>query len=241
MVSELTHAAWNTLETLNNLEKYLETFALLSNHSVLMLSLPEISEMLAMNTGSSGDAEIFKQRNWPKEVVHNFFIQIACLLCGWTAPWICIIKQSTVLAGLTGTETANHCRSWQYKRPLTNGRNRKKTIFQPVHHKHSLSSEQAGSSDFPAFILHWGSRPQARQQEFLVTGALGEQAGQQGSVSVSPESPVLQCHRLCFTSRAAAVGRISIDQLQLTCKNPYHYFAGCLQGGKWHQEQMVRG
>lgn len=184
MVSELTHAAWNTLETLNNLEKYLETFALLSNHSVLMLSLPEISEMLAMNTGSSGDAEIFKQRNWPKEVVHNFFIQIACLLCGWTAPWICIIKQSTVLAGLTGTETANHCRSWQYKRPLTNGRNRKKTIFQPVHHKHSLSSEQAGSSDFPAFILHWGSRPQARQQEFLVTGALVEQAGQQGSAGL---------------------------------------------------------
>lgn len=27
----------------------------------------------------------------------------------------------------------------------------------------------------------------------------------------------------------------------LTHRNPYYYFVGYLQGGKWHQEQMVRG
>lgn len=115
-VSELTHAAWNTLTSLNNFKKCTDKFDFLWNYSVLMLSLSENSEMLAVHTESSGDAEIFKYRNWPKKVTHTFFIQIACILCGWTTPWICVVKQSTDLAGLTSTEMANHCRSWQYNR-----------------------------------------------------------------------------------------------------------------------------
>lgn len=135
-----------------------------------------------------------------------------------------------------------------YQRSLRNGRNRKKTIFQPVHHKQPLFSEQAGSSAFSAIFFHWGNRPHTQQQEFPRCWSTG--------IFLRTSWATRKCRALLLSLLSLLQSNVTdcashtvplrwegllLIKSSLTCKNSYYYFVGCFQGGKWHQEQMVRG